>query len=119
MKLSDLAGMIRDTLQDRFARESYWVLADVSDHKYYPQKKHHYFELVEKDANGGNLVTKISSVAWYDGARSIASFEKETGQKFTTGIHVLVRVKVDYSPLYGLKLVVQEVDTRFTLGELE
>jgi exodeoxyribonuclease VII large subunit len=119
MKLSDLTGLIRETLQNRFARESYWVLADVSDHKFYPQKRHHYFELVEKDEAGGNLLTKVSAVAWLDGGRSIDVFEKETGQRFTTGIHVLVRVKVDYSALYGLKLILLEVDTRFTLGELE
>ena len=119
LKLSDLTGMIREHLQDRFARESFWVLADVSDHKFYPQKKYHYFDLVEKDATSGNLVSRVSAAAWQEGSKRIELFEKETGQRFTTGIHVLLKVKVEYTALYGLKLVVLDADTRFTLGELE
>ncbi|MFN9491941.1 MAG: exodeoxyribonuclease VII large subunit, partial [Sphingobacteriales bacterium] len=119
LKLSDLTGMIREHLQDRFARESFWVLADVSDHKFYPQKKYHYFDLVEKDATSGNLVSRVSAAAWQEGSKRIELFEKETGQRFTTGIHVLLRVKVEFSALYGLKLIVLDADTRFTLGELE
>lgn len=119
LRLSELTGIIREQLQERFAREFYWVLADVSDHKHYPQKKHHYFDLVEKDETTGNLVSRISAVSWQDGTKHIERFEQETGQRFTTGIHVLIRVKVDYSALYGLKLVLLDVDTRFTLGELE
>jgi exodeoxyribonuclease VII large subunit len=119
MRLSDLTGMIRDTLNQRFDRESFWVLADVSDHKFYPQKKNHFFDLVEKDDISGEMVARVAGAAWGDGARSIEIFEKDTGQKFTTGIHVLVRVKVNFHSTFGIKLVLQEVDSRFTLGELE
>lgn len=118
MKLSELTGMIRDTLNNKFARESYWVLADISDHKFNPQKKFHYFEMVEK-GDSGNMVTRIQASAWGEGGKSVEVFEKETGQKFTTGIHVLARVRVEYHILYGLKLTLLELDTRFTLGELE
>jgi exodeoxyribonuclease VII large subunit len=119
IKLSELTGMIRETLSQRFDRESFWVLADVSDHKFYPQKKNHFFDLVEKDDVSGEMVARVAAASWGDGSRSIEIFEKETGQKFTTGIHVLVKVKVNFHSTYGMKLMVQEVDTRFTLGELE
>lgn len=119
LRLSDLTALIREHLQDRFAKESFWVVADVSDHKYYPQKKYHYFDLVEKDDTSGNLVSRVSAVAWQDGAMRIAQLEKDTGQRFAAGIRVLVRVRVEFNPLYGLKLIVMDVDSRFTLGELE
>ena len=119
LKLSDLTGMIRETLAQRFERESYWVLADVSDHKFYPQKKYHFFDLVEKDDQSGNLIARVAATAWSDGSKSIELFEQSTRQKFTTGIHVLVRVKVEFHPTYGIKLSLLEVDTRFTLGQLE
>lgn len=119
IRLSDLTGMIRETLSQRFERESFWVLADVSDHKFYPQKKNHFFDLVEKDDISGEMVARVAAASWGDGSRSIEVFEKETGQQFTTGIHVLVRVKVNFHATYGLKLMVVDVDPRFTLGELE
>lgn len=119
IRLSDLTGLIRETLNQRFERESYWILADVSDHKYYPQKKYHFFDLVEKDDVSGELVARVSSAAWGTGSQQIEAFEKETGQRFTTGIHVLVRVKVSFHSTHGIKLTLMEVDSRFTLGELE
>jgi exodeoxyribonuclease VII large subunit len=119
IKLSDLTVLIRDTLALRFERDSFWVLADVSDHKFYPQKKYHFFDLVEKDDISGELVARVSATGWGDGTRSIETFEKETGQKFTTGIHVLVRVKVSFHSTHGIKLTLLDVDSRFTLGELE
>lgn len=119
IKLSDLTGLIRDTLAQRFERDSFWVLADVSDHKFYPQKKYHFFDLVEKDDISGELVARVPATGWGDGTRSIEVFEKETGQKFTTGIHVLVRVKVGFHSTHGIKLTLLDVDSRFTLGELE
>jgi exodeoxyribonuclease VII large subunit len=119
IRLSDLTSLIQDTLQQRFDRESFWILADVSDHKFYETRKHHYFNLVEKDNVSGELVARVAATAWGDGSRNIDVFQQETGQRFTNGIHVLARVKVSFHSSYGLSLRVLEVDSRFTLGELE
>lgn len=119
IRLSDLTSLIQDTLQQRFERESFWVLADVSDHKFYDARKHHYFNLVEKDNVSGEMVARVAATAWGDGSRNIEVFEQQTGQKFTTGIHVLARVKVGFHSTYGLSLRLLDVDYRFTLGELE
>ncbi|HEX5667204.1 MAG TPA: exodeoxyribonuclease VII large subunit, partial [Chitinophagaceae bacterium] len=69
IRLSDLTGMIRETLSQRFERESFWVLADVSDHKFYPQKKNHFFDLVEKDDISGEMVARVAAASWGDGSR--------------------------------------------------
>jgi exodeoxyribonuclease VII large subunit len=119
LRLSDLTGLIRETLNQRFERDSFWILADVSDHKYYPQKRYHFFDLVEKDHVSGELVARVATAAWGNGSQQIEAFENETGQQFTTGIHVLVRVKVSFHSTHGIKLTLLEVDSRFTLGELE
>jgi exodeoxyribonuclease VII large subunit len=93
------------------------VLADVASHKYHAPKGFHYFDLVEKGDR--NLLAKVNAVAWTEGAARIRDFERMTGQRFGDDIHVLVCVRVDYHPVYGLKLTLVDIDARFTLGQLE
>lgn len=95
------------------------MIADVSNHSFYPNKDHHYFDLVEKEEGGDILIAKAQAVAWRTGAARIRAFEESSGQRFKNGIRVCVRVQVDYHPVYGLKLVVQDVDPSFTIGQLE
>ena len=45
-------------------------------------------------------------------------FETETGQTFTSGLNVLVRVSVDFHELYGFSLNVIDIEPSFTLGEI-
>ncbi len=117
IKLSELTTRIRDTLNKTFGNQSYWVFADITNYSFKPDKNYHYFELVEKGDFG--LVTRINALAWGEGHQHIRQFEKSTGQKFMNGIHVLIRVTVEYHILHGLKLTLIDIDTSFTLGELE
>ena len=93
------------------------MLADVASHKYHAPKGFHYFDLVEKGDR--TLLAKVNAVAWTEGASRIREFERLTGQRFGDDIHVLVCVRVDYHPVYGLKLTLVDIDARFTLGQLE
>jgi exodeoxyribonuclease VII large subunit len=117
IKLSELTTKIRDTLNSTFGNQSYWVFADITNYSFKPDKNYHYFELVEKGDFG--MVTRINAAAWGEGHLHIRQFEKSTGQQFTNGIHVLIRVTVEYHILHGLKLTLIDIDTSFTLGELE
>jgi exodeoxyribonuclease VII large subunit len=117
IRLSDLAGAIRNSIADIFGSRIFWVLADVANYKYYQQKNHHYFDLVEKGPKG--ITTKLNAVAWWEGDKRIRAFEKQTGQKFGNDIHVLASVSVEYHVIYGLKLTLLDIDSRFTLGQLE
>jgi exodeoxyribonuclease VII large subunit len=119
LRLSELATQIQHVLQDHFATQSYWVMADVSDHKFYADKESHYFDLVEKDRQSGKLIARMSAVSWSEGSKHIAAFEKSTGQKFTSGIQVLCKVQIDFHISYGMKLRLMDIDVSFTLGELE
>lgn len=119
LRLSELALSIQNALQERFANQSFWVVADVSDHKFYPAKDTHYFDLVEKDPTSGKLIARMSAVSWAEGSRHIEAFQKSTGQKFTSGIQVLVKVQVEFHISFGMKLRMLDIDVSFTLGELE
>ncbi len=119
LKLSQLTAVISAAMGDVFAGLTFWVIADITDHKYYPEKGHHYFSLVEKDPSQNRIVAKIAGVAWQQGSGRISSFEKVTGQLFHNDINVLVNVSVDYHPVYGLKVTLLDIDTNFTIGLLE
>lgn len=119
IRLSELTDLIHETITDRFKGKTYWVVADITNHSYKADKKIHYFELVEKGANSGSITARIMGKAWGAGAMHLSDFEKNTGQRFTNNINVLVLVSVDYHPLYGLSANVLDIDTHFTLGILE
>ncbi|HEY1115650.1 MAG TPA: exodeoxyribonuclease VII large subunit, partial [Chitinophagaceae bacterium] len=97
----------------------WWVIADVSNHTFYPNKDHHYFDLVEKEEGGHAIVARAQAVAWRTGTARIREFEGVSGQRFTAGIRVCIKVQVDYHAVYGLKLIVLDVDPSYTIGQLE
>ncbi|MFY0256141.1 exodeoxyribonuclease VII large subunit [Chitinophaga sp. 30R24] len=119
IKLSTLTGKIQQALQSVFAEQTYWVVADVTNHSFYQQKGYHYFDLVEKEEHAGGIVAKVATVAWGNGAIRIKEFEYVTGQPFKNDIHVLVKVAVGYHQIHGLQITLLDIDTSFTIGMLE
>lgn len=115
--LSELAGLVREIVDQALGRQSFWVIADVANHN--QKNGRHYFDLIEKDAAGIAIIAKLPTRAWAEGAQKIGNFETVTGQAFTTGLKVLSLVSISYNPVYGLQLTLLDVDPNFTLGVLE
>ena len=119
IKLSDLSRRIQSVIQQNFGSESYWIVAEISSHKFYANNSRHYFDFVEKIENSSAEAAKMRGVAWSNASIQISNFERQTGQRFTNGIQILAKVKVEYHVAYGLSLVLQDIDLSFTLGNLE
>lgn len=119
IRLSQLNDQIQDTINSRFKGQTYWVVADITNHSFKADKKIHYFELVEKSEKGSVITAKIMGKSWGAGALKILDFEISTGQRFTNNLHVLVQVSVDFHPLYGLSVNLLDIDSNFMLGILE
>jgi exodeoxyribonuclease VII large subunit len=117
-RLSDLTALISDAINQTFRGRSYWVIAEVNDHRYKADKNYHFFTLVEKDPNTHEVLAKIGAGAWGSGSKAISQFKQETGQTFTNHIQVLVNVNVQYHPVYGLSVSLNQIDANFTLGAL-
>ncbi|MGN6509121.1 MAG: exodeoxyribonuclease VII large subunit [Chitinophaga sp.] len=117
IRLSELNARISSVIETAFSTQQFWVIADITNHTFRPQKNYHNFELVEKDANG--IIAKIAGQAWGTGSSRIRDFEQVTGQRFTNNINVLIRVNVTFHNVYGLSLELVDIDTNFTLGVLE
>lgn len=119
IKLSELTKRIAEVINQSFGTVFYWIVAEISNHKFYPNQDRHYFEFIEKVEGTNDPIAKVRGVSWFRGSQNIKVFEKETGQKFTNGVQVLVKVKVEFHQAYGFSLVLIDIDQSFTLGNLE
>ena len=113
-----LQEQIKEVLEDTIF-ETVWVQAEISELKPHPSG-HCYLTLVEKDDRSNTLLAKASAVIWASTWRMVKPyFAAQTGRALAVGMSVLVRVQVSYSTVYGLSLVVFDIDPSFTVGELE
>lgn len=119
ISLSELNQKIEDHINLHFSDLFFWVVAEVSSHKFYQNSDRHYFDLVEKSKDSNIETAKIKAKSWHDGSEAIKIFEEKTGQKFQNGLQVLVQVKVEYHKIYGLSLTLYNIDSSYTLGNIE
>ena len=113
-----LQEQVKQAVEEAFF-ETVWLQAEISELKQHPSG-HCYLTLVEKDSRSNAMLAKASAIVWASSWRTIRPyFESQTGRSLEPGMSVLVRVQVSYSALYGLSLVVYDIDPSFTVGELE
>ena len=94
-----------------------WLKAEISALKARPAG-HCYMELSQTSEAG--LVAKAQAVIWSSKFRFLAPFFKSvTGSDLSEGMSVLVQVSVNFSQLYGLSLIIDDIDPSFTIGEKE
>lgn len=114
--LFDLQSRLKQGIESLFPKRV-WVKAEVSAVKA-RSGSHCYLELSQSDSSG--LVAKASAIIWSSKYRIIAPyFETVTGSPIQEGMVVLVEVQVNYSQLYGLSLIVNDIDPEFSLGVKE
>ena len=94
-----------------------WIRAEVSAVKA-RNGGHCYLELSQSADDG--LLAKCNAVIWSSKYRFIAPyFESVTGSPISPGMVVLVEVQVSYSELYGLSLVISDIDPDYSVGVRE
>ena len=114
LTLFELNQLVRATL-DTHLEPTYWVIAEIGDLRI-NQKGHCYMDLVQKEQD--DVVAKIRANIWSYTFRKLGSwFEGITGMPLKKGIKVLFNVEVQFHEVYGMSLVVKDIDPNFTLGE--
>lgn len=117
LSLTELQLIIKDSLYLALP-DMYWVIAEISDIKE-NYSGHCYLELIEKHPDEKSIRARVKGVIWNNRYRFLKSFfENSTGQSLSLGIKILVRVKIEYHEIYGLSLVIADIDPSFTLGEM-
>ena len=106
---------IRCCLEDTFT-EAVWVRAELSSVSV--KGGHCYLELCQSGPQG--IVAKARAVIWRSKYYTLEScFREATGSTLRAGIGLLLHAAVNFSEVYGLSLVVDDLDPQFTLGEKE
>lgn len=117
LSLLELNALVRRSLEQCLPDE-YWVQAELSDVRS-NATGHCYLEFIQKDPRNNGLVAKARGTIWNNVYRLLKPyFEEFTGQLFTSGIKVLVKVAVQFHELYGYSLTVQDIDPTYTLGDM-
>lgn len=108
---------IRDAIHS-YLPDSYWIRAETSDVRR-NQNGHCYLEFIEKDPRNQSIVARARGTIWSNTfALLSAFFEEQSGQSFSSGLSVLVKVSIEFHELYGYSLNVVDIDPSFTIGEI-
>ena len=114
--LLQLQQMLKAGVESLFPNRV-WVKAEVSAVKA-RSGGHCYLELSHSDQTG--LKAKVSAIIWSSKYRLIAPyFESVTGSPLQEGLVILVNVQVNYSELYGLSLIINDIDPEYSVGVKE
>lgn len=115
--LTELQLIIRDSLYLSLP-DYYWVIAEISELKV-NNSGHCYLELIEKNADEKNVRSKIKAIIWNNRYRFLKTFfESITRETFKEGLKILVKARIEYHELYGLSLIINDIDPAFTQGEM-
>lgn len=94
-----------------------WVVAETTDVRI---NQHCYLQLLEKNPKTGATVAKIKAIIWGNQFRFLnARFKQVTGHDIGNDMKIMVCLSVNYSPQYGLTVVINDINPEFTLGDME
>lgn len=114
--LETLTKKIKGLLKDGL--DSYWVVAEISELSV-NYSGHCYLDLIQKSEKNDQIIARSRAVIWANTFRMLQPyFETTTGQSFTDGIKVMLRVVVEFHEVYGLSLNVVDIEPTYTVGEL-
>ena len=98
--------------------EALWVqgeFAQVSE-----SRGHYYINLIQKEDDNNEIIAQASAILW---AKDFRRLKREKGktlnQLLQSGLQVLIKVRADFHERYGLKLIIEDIDPSYTLGQLE
>ena len=114
--LLELQLRLKEGVESLFPKRI-WMKAEVSAVKA-RNGGHCYMELSQSDEKG--LQAKANAIIWSSKYRFIAPyFESVTGSAIQEGMVILVEVQVNYSELYGLSLIINDIDPEYSVGVKE
>jgi exodeoxyribonuclease VII large subunit len=115
--LLQLQQSIKRKMQE-VGQQGFWITAEIAEVKY---TNHCYIELVQKEiAQNNEIVAKARATIWANQLFFIKNSLGENWQQIIKqGAKILTKVFINYHEIYGLNLVITEIDLSYTLGELE
>lgn len=114
--LKQVVQSIQKTIEDRYST-NYWVKAEMHKMNRYPSG-HAFPELVQKE--DGKIVAQITGTIWKQQLERInEAFIRVVKEPLQDGKTLLLLVKINYHPTFGLTLQIVDIDPSYSLGELQ
>lgn len=114
--LTALNKALERKITNDFGDQTFWVTAEIT--KIDNKGGHYFFELA--DAQNNATTALMSAFMWATHARMVKA---KLGEQFESilkrGNRVLFSVKIEFHPLYGLKLAILDIDPSYSYGEIE
>lgn len=118
LSLRQYTSEIANSIRTNPVLQSRWVIAELSDVS--ERGGHCYMELVEKD-DRGMTIARLRGTIWANNFlyKIKPKFEQTTGQKFKSGLKVMLFGSASFHEQYGLSFNITDVDPSFTIGDME
>jgi len=98
--------------------EPVWVNAEVAQIK--EVRGNVYLDLIHHDEKSNEITAQISANIWY---KSHLFLKNKLGNLLPSlliqGTHLQMKVQVEYSEKYGMKLTIEDIDPAYTIGQME
>lgn len=118
LSLLQLNQQIKDVLTESFVAPI-WVRAEIAEFRE-NRNGHCYLDLIEKSDNNDQIVARAKAIIWSYTYRMLKPyFETATGRSLNSGLKVMVQVQIEFQEVYGLSLIIRDIDPTYTLGDLE
>lgn len=115
--MKEVVSSVKRTLNARYG-SSFWVKAEMIKLNHYPYSGHAFPDLIEKQDDV--IVAQMRAVIWSADFKRIKDKFRSCGlSDLTDGITILFRASILFDEFYGLSLRIIDIDTSFTLGEME
>lgn len=115
--LAELCGRLGRAVAAAQGLDGVWITAETSDVR--SSGGHCYMELIQKDPAGGQPLAKSRAVMWASAFMRLgAAFYAATGIRFRSDLRIMAKVSVNYHAVYGLTLVISDIDPSYTVGDL-
>jgi exodeoxyribonuclease VII large subunit len=117
ISLFELNNQVKSGIRDLFPG-SYWIMGEISEMNV-NQSGHCYLELIEKQADSEQIIARAKGTIWAFTFRMLRPyFESVTGQRFSTGIKVMLQVSIEFHEVYGYSLNIKDIEPNFTVGDI-
>ncbi len=117
-RLTELTSFIRRVFALNLP-EAVWVTAELAQANV--SRGHVWLTLVEKEKEAETITAQLEGVVW---ASQLQTLQRTYGIKLVRdllreGMSVRLKVTTSFHERFGLKVVVEDIDPSFTIGELE
>ena len=114
--LTNLTRSLENHIDQTFGSQTFWVKAELS--KVTVSSGRRYIELVDSEKE--TVTAKIQAIMWGNTYSTILGRSgKVIDSILQPGNKVLIAVRIQYDKLYGLKLLIVDLDLSYSFGDVE